>query len=69
MKASRMLTVPVVTYQLAYDTGRTATLCRRCVDADDHDRGALGPVDHGEHEGLCQGSAHPDPSTADACED
>lgn len=47
----------VVTYRLAY-LDRTVDLCAACVDADDHDAGALGPVEHGAHDGDCDGRYH-----------
>lgn len=48
----------VVTYQLAYLTHVHVDLCDECVGRDDHERGTLGPVSHGLHEGLCEGKNH-----------
>lgn len=47
----------VVTYQLAYITSREVSLCAECVERDDHDCGVLGPVQHGQHRGYCDGCA------------
>ena len=49
--------VQIVTYRLAY-LDRKVDLCDVCVDRDDHDRGSLGPVEHGQRSGLCQGKNH-----------
>jgi hypothetical protein len=47
----------VITFRLAY-LDRQVTLCPTCVERDDHDRGSLGPVIHGLHDGHCQGMRH-----------
>jgi hypothetical protein len=47
----------VHTYHLAY-LNRSVDLCPSCVERDDHDRGALGQVQHGLHRGHCQGRHH-----------
>lgn len=47
----------VVTYRLAY-LDREYSLCQPCIDRDDHGRGTLGLVQHGDHLGYCQGRMH-----------
>jgi hypothetical protein len=54
----------VVTYQLAYLTAQSVSLCDACVAAGDHDCGALGPVQCGQHTGACDGARHRDRSRA-----
>jgi hypothetical protein len=48
----------VITYQLAYLSHRSVSLCEACVESDDHDCGSLGPVKHGLHNGQCRGAQH-----------
>lgn len=50
----------VVTYQLAYLTHKQVSLCPRCCERGDHGLGALGPVQHGLHEGECDSRTHED---------
>ena len=52
----------VTTYQLAY-LAREVSLCCTCVARDDHDAGALGPVQHGAHDGVCEGKRHAEPAS------
>jgi hypothetical protein len=54
----------VVTYRQAY--GACAIeLCAACIERDDHDCGALGEVQHGEHDGSCDGRRHRQPMRTD----
>lgn len=48
----------VITYQFAYDAGRTIDLCPRCAERDDDHGGALGAVQHGLHNGSCESPRH-----------
>jgi hypothetical protein len=48
----------VITYQLAYLSNRSVSLCADCVARDDHDCGSLGSVQHGLHDGECEGASH-----------
>lgn len=48
----------VITYQLAYLTAEQYELCDECVERGDHDRGTLGAIQHGRHEGGCDGKHH-----------
>lgn len=47
----------VVTYQLAYLTRVQVDLCAACVERDDHGMGVIGSVQHGLHDGDCEGCA------------
>lgn len=47
----------VVTYRLAYIDFRV-DLCDACMTAGDHGCGTLGPVEHGAHDGDCDGQHH-----------
>lgn len=48
----------VVTYQLAYLTHVSVSLCAACAEAPSKLIGVLGPVLHGAHEGRCDQCEH-----------
>lgn len=57
----------VITYRLAY-LDREVSLCDACLEHDDHECGSIGPVQHGQHDGECDGANHEPQAAHDAPE-